>query len=72
MPRGTEPGPSIYPDCGTLTAAGRHQRERTKMCQPCRDKKAKYMRNYRHGNGINKARLVPDAVIKKHGIKVTA
>lgn len=56
--------------CGTTAGYRQHQRNRTTPCQSCRDAQAAYMRNYRHANGHNKARLVPDHIIQQHGIKV--
>lgn len=72
MGRGTEPGPSIYPNCGTTDGYRRHQKHGTTTCAGCRSALAAYMQDYRHGNGINKARLIPDTIIKKHGIQVNA
>jgi hypothetical protein len=72
MGKKTEPGPSIYPNCGTRSAYYRHLRNDTTTCQKCRDAAAKSMSDYRHETGISTARIVPDTVLAQYGIKVTA
>lgn len=68
----TPDGPSIYKDCGTSAAHGRHGREGTPRCRRCKKWKNAQMMAYRHNKGLSKARLIPDTVIQKHGIKVGA
>lgn len=63
---------SIYPSCGTPAGYRRHLRDDTSTCPKCRKAIAAYMRAYRHRNGLSKARLIPDTIIKQHGIKVGA
>jgi hypothetical protein len=72
MPRKTPDGPSIYPNCGTRSAYYRHLSNKTQTCRPCKNAAAAAMDKYRHENGINKARFIPDEVIAQHGIKVKA
>lgn len=74
MPRTTPDGPSIFPECGTTKGYNRHQdrKNKTQACAPCKRAQANYMLQYRHERGINKGRIIPDALIKQHGIKVTA
>lgn len=74
MPRLTPDGPSIYPECGTVKGYQRHinKKNRTQPCRPCKDASAKAVDKWRHENGHVKARLVPDTVLHKHGIKVGA
>lgn len=51
MPRGvrTEPGPSLYPECGTPGRGGveRHRKGGTVSCQPCRDQAARAALRYK-------------------------
>lgn len=61
---------AIYGSCGTPSGYRRHQRNDTEACTGCKRAQADYMQTYRHDRGINKARLIPDTVIKQHGIKV--
>lgn len=70
MPRLTPDGPSIYPNCGTKTGYDRHGRDRTPRCRKCKDAAARDLRKWRHETGRNKARLIADHIIHKHGIKV--
>lgn len=70
MPRQTPDGPSIYPNCGTKTGYDKHGKKGTPRCRKCKDAAARDLREWRHKNGHNKARLVPDHIIHKHGIKV--
>ncbi len=72
MANTTPDGPSIYPNCGDRSAYYRHLRNGTPTCRPCRDAAAAAMDEYRHKNGLSKARIIPDAVIEQHGIKVRA
>jgi hypothetical protein len=62
----------IYPSCGTPSGYSRHVRERTEKCGPCKAAHAANMKKYRHDNGHNTARLIPDTIIKQHGIQVNA
>lgn len=70
MPKLTPDGPSIYKDCGKKRAYDRHRADGTQPCRKCKDAIAKAVRDWRHRNGRNKSRLVPDHIIKQHGIKV--
>lgn len=72
MPRLTPDGPSIYPNCGTTTAYSRHGKEKTQPCRKCKDAAAAAIDEWRHRTGKVKARVISDAVIEKHGIKVRA
>lgn len=72
MPRRTPDGPSIYPDCGTTKAYSRHLKTKTQACRPCKDARAKATDAWRHKNGHVKHRLVPDAVLEAHGIRVSS
>lgn len=63
---------SIYPSCGTPAGYRRHLRDGTDTCPRCKKAIAAYMRQYRHDKGLSKARLIPDTIIQKHGIKVGA
>jgi hypothetical protein len=62
----------IYETCGTPSGYRRHLRNNTTPCDACRRAIAAYMRAWRHENGHNKARLIPDTIIKQHGIQVKA
>lgn len=68
----TPDGPAIYPDCGTSAAHQRHGRDKTPRCRKCKNWKNAQMIQYRHQNGLSKARLIPDTIIKAHGIRVNA
>ena len=70
MPRQTPDGPSIYPNCGTKTGYDRHLRNGTPTCRKCKDRVAADLRKWRHETGRNKARLIDDHIIHKHGLKV--
>ncbi|MCO4257366.1 hypothetical protein [Pseudarthrobacter cellobiosi] len=72
MPRLTPDGPSIYPNCGDRAAYYRHLRNGTQPCRPCKNALAKSMDEWRHSTGKVKSRVISDAVIEKHGIKVRA
>ena len=74
MARLTPDGPSIYPNCGTRSGYYRHlnSKVKTQACRPCKNAAAAAMDKYRHETGITKARVIPDTVIKQHGIKVRA
>ena len=64
--------PDSYESCGTPSGYRRHRRNDNEACTPCKKAQAEYMLQYRHDRGINKGRLIPDTLIKQHGIKVTA
>lgn len=66
------PEHDIYSSCGTPSGYRRHKRNGNDACPACKRALADYMNKYRHDRGISKARLIPDAVIKQHGIKVRA
>lgn len=70
MPRLTPDGPSIYHDCGSKKAYDRHRSEGKPTCRKCKDHVAASIKKWRHDNGHNKSRLIPDHIIQKHGIKV--
>lgn len=63
---------AIYPDCGTDRGYRKHIRNKTETCAGCKRAFADYMQKYRHDRGLSKGRIIPDAVIAKHGIKVQA
>ncbi|WP_427130390.1 hypothetical protein [Pseudarthrobacter sp. S9] len=66
----TKDGPAIYESCGTPSGYRRHLRNGTESCPGCKRAIADYMQTYRHDRGLSKGRLIPDSVLKKHGIKV--
>jgi hypothetical protein len=72
MPKLTPDGPSIYENCGKPAAYYKHLRHGTPTCRPCKDAIASKMDTYRHENGIVKSRIISDAVIQQHGIRVKA
>ena len=63
---------AIYPNCGEPAGYRRHLRNGTETCPGCKRAIADYMQQWRHDRGISKARLIPDTVIKQHGIRVKA
>lgn len=63
---------SLYDNCGTTSGYQRHIKFGTKTCGPCKKANAAYIKEYRHRKGHNKARLIPDTILKQHGIKVDA
>jgi hypothetical protein len=62
---------AIYTSCGSPAGYRRHLRNGTEACRGCKKAIADYMRQYRHDNGLSKGRLIPDTIIKAHGIKVS-
>jgi hypothetical protein len=63
---------AIYESCGKPAGYRRHLRNDTEACPGCKRAIADYMQEWRHSRGISKSRLIPDTVIKQHGIKVKA
>jgi hypothetical protein len=56
--------------CGTPQGYRKHIRDSTETCPRCRKAIAKYMRSYRHATGRSKHHIIPDAIVKQHGIQV--
>lgn len=56
--RGTEPGPALYPDCGTHQGVLRHRREKTRTCAGCREWQRLDMHRCRIERIVNGRKLV--------------
>lgn len=52
--------------CGTYAGWGRHRRDHTAPCDPCRAAAAAYQADWRRRTGRNKAVFIPASAIRAY------